>query len=103
MSPPTPETMSIIVLERVSSRICTWTWKSPAASQVYAVETCSRSDGSAAQSPKNATRAPPNATKVDSVAIQPAVRREMRPPAIVIVKAPTSGDSRQTQAAAITI
>jgi hypothetical protein len=62
-----------------------------------------RSDGSAAHNPKKATRAPPNATKVDSVAIHPAVRREMRPPATVIVKAPTSGDSRHTQAAAITI
>ena len=40
------------------------TSKSPAASQVYAVETCSRSAGSAAQSPKNATSAPPNATNV---------------------------------------
>ncbi len=34
MSPPTPETMSIIVLESVSSRICTSTSKSPAASHV---------------------------------------------------------------------
>ena len=34
MSPPTPETMSIIVLESVSSRICSSTWKSPDSSQV---------------------------------------------------------------------
>ena len=45
---------------------------------MYAVETCSRSAGSAAQSPKKATSAPPKATKVVSVEIQPAVRREMR-------------------------
>ena len=43
----------------------------------------------------NATSAPPNATKVDSVEIQPAVRREMRPPAIVIVK---RTDERREQA-----
>jgi hypothetical protein len=34
MSPPTPETISIIVLESVSSRICSPTWKSPRASHV---------------------------------------------------------------------
>jgi hypothetical protein len=101
MSPPTPETTSIITLDSVSSRIWTETWKFPAASHVYAVETCSRSDGSAAQSPKNATSAPANATNVVSVEIQPAVRREMRPPATVIAIAPASGDPRQTQAPAL--
>ena len=103
MSPPTPETMSIITLDRVSSRIWTETWKFPAASQVYAVETCSRSDGFAAQSAKNATSAPANATNVVSVEIQPAVRREMRPPASVIATAPASGDPRQIQAPAVII
>jgi hypothetical protein len=102
MSPPTPETISIIVLESVSSRICTCTWKSPAASHVYADETCSRSDGSLVQSPMNATSALANARNVVSVEIHPALRREIRPPATVIATAPASGEARHTQAPAIT-
>ncbi len=93
MSPPTPETTSIIVLESGSSRIWNPTSKLPDASHVYAVETCSRSDGSAAHSPTKATSAPPNATNVVSVEIHPAVRREILTPASVIASAPASGES----------
>src|SRR5512143_2455022 len=102
MSPPTPETTSIIVLESVSSWICSGTSKFPAASHVYAVETCASSVVELAQRPKKATSAPAKATKVASVAIQPAALREMRVPASVTASAPTSGESRQIQAPAIT-
>ena len=91
MSPPTPETMSIIVLESVSSRICTSTSKSPDGEPRVRGRDLLAVAGSAAQKPKNATSAPPNARKVVSVEIQPAVRREIRPPASVIATAPPSG------------
>src|SRR6187431_1129707 len=97
MSPPTPETISIITVESGSTRICRPTSKSPAASQVYAVETTSRSSGLAAHVAKKATTAPPKATNVVSVEMSPAVRREIRPPATAIASAPASGESRQTQ------
>ena len=100
MSPPTPETMSIITVASGSTRISMPTSKSPAASHVYAVESSSRSAASRAQSPKNATSAPPKATKVVSVEIQPASRAMMRVPQSVIVSAPASGASRQVQAPA---
>ena len=99
MSPPTPETMSIIVLDSVSSRICSSTWKSPDSSQVYAVDTTSRSPCPSAQRPMNATSAPPKATNVVSVEIHAAALREMRVPAIAIASAPTSGERRQTPGA----
>ena len=102
MSPPTPETMSIITAERGSTRIWKPTSKSPAASHVYAVDICSRSSGLSPQSPKNATSAPPNATNVVSVETQPAWRREMSSPMNVMNAAPTSGDSRQIQAPVVT-
>ncbi len=101
ISPPTPETMSIITTESGSTRISIPTSKSPAASQVYAVESCSRSSASLDQRPKNATSAPAKATNVVRVEIQPAVRREIHGPVSVIASAPPSGASRQTQAPAI--
>ena len=59
--------MSIITTESGSIRISSPTSKSPAASQVYAVESSSRSSGSRPQSEKKATSAPPKARKVVSV------------------------------------
>ncbi len=100
MSPPTPETISIITTASGSTRISKPTSKFTVASHVYAVESSCRSPGSRAQSPKNATSAPPKATNVVSVEIHPASRRLIRVPPSVIASAPASGASRQVQAPA---
>src|SRR5919198_6765242 len=101
MRPPTPETISIITSASGSTRIWTSTLKSPPVNQVYAVDTCERSPESLPHAAKRATTAPPNATKVESVEIQPAMRRVISCPRKVIVRQPTSGAARQTQAPAI--
>ena len=69
--------ISIIVSETGSTRICIDTLKLPAASQVYAVERCERSDAFSPATPKNATTAPAKPTKTLPVEISAAVPREM--------------------------
>src|SRR5919201_1933575 len=101
MRPPTPETISIITTASGSTRICADTLKLPPVSQVYAVETCERSCGLSPHMTKKATAAAPKATNVESVEIQPASRREIVCPQSAVVTQPTSGASRQTQAAAV--
>ena len=51
----------------------------------------------------NDQRAPPKDTATDSVASQPAVRREMRVPPRMIRTTPASGASRQIQAPVVTL
>src|SRR5437868_3018266 len=75
---------------------------SPSApSHVQAESSCDRSAAGFDSMSTKATTAPANATVVDSVASQPAVRREMRVPARVRTSVPASGATRQIQAPAI--
>src|SRR5947208_4628779 len=101
MSPPTPLTISIIIVLRGSTSTSRPTLKLPLCSHVHAVEMCPVCDAFA-RSPKNDQRAPANATNTDVVESQPAARREMRMPASVIASVPASGAARQSQAPAIT-
>src|SRR5919106_960398 len=80
MSPPTPETISIIVAESGSRSSVMPTSKLPVESHVQAVETYSRSSSSWPSRPANETRAPPKETATESVEIQPAVRRSIVSP-----------------------
>src|SRR3990172_2584240 len=98
MSPPTPETTSIIVAASGSTRTDMPRSNEPALSQVNAVESSERSPASRAHIAKNVTAAPPKATNTDSVEMTPAVRHEIVSPRSVITRAPASGASRQIQA-----
>src|SRR5919108_5890793 len=100
ISPPTPETISIIIVLNGSTSTSRPGLKLPACSHVQAVETtpCSLPW---ARSPKNDQRAPANATKTLVVESQPAARREMRVPESVIRIAPASGEARQSHAPAV--
>src|SRR6266542_1224941 len=86
-----------------SSRIVRPAWKLPAPSHVHAVERWCRCAASSERSFAKATTAPTKDTEVDPVAIQPAVRPEIRMPASVIASVAASGVTRQIQAAAITL
>src|SRR5580765_3470693 len=102
ISEPTPETISIMKMLSGSTKIDSPTWKSPAPSQVQAVERWCRWSGFSDRSFTKTTIAATNDTEVDAVAIQPAARRGARVPPRVIASAAASGESRQTHAAAIT-
>src|SRR5687767_9632908 len=98
INPPTPETISIIVTASGSTSSDRPTSKPPAASQVQAVVTSSRSSWPRPSRPTKAAIAPPKAVKTESVESHAAVRREIDSPRRVIRSAPASGASRQSHA-----
>src|SRR4051812_858882 len=76
--------------------------KRPAVSHVYAVLEAARFEGLLSSISARATIAPANATATESVAIQPAPRRERRCPSSAMSTAPASGASRQIQPPVVT-
>src|SRR3954447_25647912 len=95
--PPTPVTMSIIIVLSGSTKTDTSTLNAPLCSHVHAVETCACSLP-CARRPKNDHTAPPKATKTLVVEIQPAAARGMLVPSSVIATAPANGANRQIHA-----
>src|SRR3954454_22867680 len=98
--PPTPETISIIIVLSGSTITVSPALNVPAWSHVHAVEKCASCDAFE-WSPRNDQTAPANATKPLVVDSHAAVRREIRVPQSVIRSAPASGAARQSHAPAI--
>src|SRR6185437_503083 len=97
ISPPTPATMSIIIVLSGSTSTLKPTLKPPLCSHVHAVyvmPACASEERRA----RKAQRAPPNATKTLRVESHAAARREMRVPPRRIRTVPASGAKRQSQA-----
>ena len=98
MRPPTPATMSIIIVLSGSTSTLRPTLKLPLWSHVHAVYVTSRRGRSTRASAKNDHSPPANATNTLTVEIQPAARRESRVPPRRMSTVATSGANRQIQA-----
>ncbi len=103
ISPPTPETISIMNTLSGSTRIERPKLRLPADSQVQAVETCARSLGSCDSMTANETTAAANESATEPVAMTPAARRESWLPPSTITATAASGRNRQIQAVVISV